>query len=239
MVNAHRGAEVSNRRRVETANAYPGAVAVLDEAVESGQVPARWTASRHDEGEHAVGLQPAQREDESLEWRAIGPLGIVDQQQHRSRGLHRTQHVEQRRANPNRVTRIRVEIAQAGERRGAWLVRCADELLDDPEGEQLLRLLSARLPDLESLRLAHEPMRERGLADPRFAGQERYSRMTATHLGSLSKQAGQLVASADERPIATSTVGGHGEILPPIHSGFFQAVPKAPESRNSAMRSRS
>ena len=114
--------------------------------------------------------------------------------------------------------------------------RGSNQLLDDSEREQLLRLFAARLPELESLRLAHETMRQRGLADSRLAGEQCNARMAAADLGGLRQQACQLIAPADEGPIDAATLAAHGEILQPIHLGFFHAGPKAPPLRNSSMR---
>jgi hypothetical protein len=102
-------------------------------------------------------------------------------------------------------------------------------VLDDAEGEQLLRLLAARLPEVKTLRLADESMGQRGLADARFPRQQGDARMAAAHLGGLRKQARELVASSDERRVRPSIVVGHGEeMLQPIHPGFLVGRAECP-----------
>ena len=229
MINTHRETEIANRRRVKTANADPCAVAVLDEPMESREMASWRTTPGHQQREHPVGLQAAQREDERLQRRPVGPLSVVDEQQHRTGGLHRAEELEQRRSNPDRIACTGIPGAEPGKRGASQLGRRAHQLLDDAEGEQLLRLLAARLPEVKTLRLADESMGKRGLADARLAGQQGDPRMAAAHLGGLGKQARQLVASSDERRIRPSIVAGHGEeMLQPIHPGLFSGPGRMP-----------
>jgi hypothetical protein len=67
LVDAHQRPEVADRRGVEAAHSYPSAVAVLHQAVETREMtPWRAAPGDHD-GEDAVCLQSAEREDDRLE----------------------------------------------------------------------------------------------------------------------------------------------------------------------------
>jgi len=56
------------------------------------------------------------------------------------------------------------------------------------------------------MRLAHETVRQRSLADPRLTGQERDARTATTRLRGLGQQAGQLIPPSDEGPIGAATL---------------------------------
>ena len=80
-------------------------------------------------------------------------------------------------------------------------------MLDEPEAEQLLGLLPARLPELEALRLGDEAMGQRGFADPRLASEQHDPRMSGAHLRRLGDQAGELVLLADDGPVGPIGLG--------------------------------
>ena len=115
-------------------------MAVLHQPVKSGKVATRRSAPRNHQREDTVCLEPAECEHQRLQRRAIGPLRVVDQQQHGARGLHRSEQLEQGSADPDRVLGLTAFMPEVTERRAHQLRNCTNKLFDNPEGEQLLGL---------------------------------------------------------------------------------------------------
>jgi hypothetical protein len=182
---------------------------VLDEPVEPGEVSPRRPAPRHYDDEDSVGLEPSQGEDERLQRGAIGPLGIVDEDQDGPGRLHRSEQFEQRGTDPDRVSHLTVSIAEFRQRRVPRIRGRPDKLFDDSEGEQLLGLLAAGLPELKPLCLTDETVRQGSLPDAGLAGEEDDTGMTATHIRGLGEQAPELTPSADEGSIHLSALVEH------------------------------
>ncbi len=223
VVDAHRRSQLPDRGRVEPTHPNPRTVAVLDEAVEAREVTSRRAAARDHEGQHAVRLEATEREDERLQRRSIGPLRVIDEEQHRPCGLHGAEQVEERRADPDRIPALALPAAEAGERGVLGRRSGTHQLLDDPEGQQLLRLLATRLPHLEPVCAVEEPSSQRGLADARLPGEEHDARAAGPNARGLCEQRRELGLPPDERSLTRTVVDGvhsHGctRVLPSANS---------------------
>ena len=153
-----------------------GAGMAVDDAAQALREPGDRVPDA-DQDEHRVGDQPSHREQQRRQRRPVGPVRVVDDD-HDDGVVVAVEQLEQPGADGDRVVerpgragdRSRVEAARAG------------QLLDDPVGQQRLRLVAARAQDRRrpvAARVGEEPLDQRGLAhsgrafdlhDPRTAG---------------------------------------------------------------------
>jgi hypothetical protein len=86
-----------------------------------------------------------------------------------------------------------------GHRIGPWLRQCSGlQLIDDPEGEQCLILVTARLEDDSVRQRAEEPGQQRRLASPGLAFHIDDLRMTRPGGSQPVTEDAQLVLAPDE-----------------------------------------
>ncbi len=86
-VDAHLGGEIPQILLIEAAQPEHGAALPADQSTQALRQIGDAVVADRDEGEHLIGGEPAQREDQRLQGRPIRPVRVVDGEDHRVRLL--------------------------------------------------------------------------------------------------------------------------------------------------------
>ena len=126
---------------VEARHAHDGTVVARDDPAQALRQLVDGVVAHREQHQHLVGHEPAQREHEGTHGRLVRPVQVVDDEQHRSRRLQLTEQLEQPAPGEERLRgSLRRHRGQGLPRRA----RGARQLVEDPVGEQRLRLLATR-----------------------------------------------------------------------------------------------
>ncbi len=144
-----------------------------------------------DEHEHLVGHEPARGEQQRLERRGVGPVGVVDDDDHRTARPQPAERGQQAQAGAHVVGGgLGAEDGVAG---------CAQDLVGDAVGQRRLGLLAAAAQHARRAGAAQEVVQQRGLADAGGPGQQHDARVAVTRFGKPTVERRDLVAPTDEQ----------------------------------------
>ena len=152
-------------------------------------------------GQHRVGDQAAQREQQRVQRRVVGPLGVVDDQQHGPVVLQPAEQLEHAEPGADRV------VAPGADQLRACGARGARELVEHAVRELRLGGVAARADDLEARRRGDQRPDQRGLADPGAALQHDHPRPPGACLVALVQEHRKIGVPPSKRRLVGCSTG--------------------------------
>jgi hypothetical protein len=183
---------------VQTPQAEPDAPLPAHQPQQALGQPVQLLLPDGNQGEHSVGLQAPQGEDQRLERGEIRPVGVVQDDGHRAGVLGQPQKVDQHRPHGQRVAGATGVGRLRGNTTGQRFPTRPQQLLGHAEGKAGLHLLPRGRDPVQVLGAGQEAAQEGGLADPGQALDEHHPRAAPAHLVHRGLEDRQLALPADE-----------------------------------------